>query len=221
MSEKETTPLSVEVYAPDNVGNKKQWVKLVKEQLLTSKGTEPPNVDLLYFLEVCKSTGLNPLSKQIYAIYRGGRLTIQAGIDGLRAVAERSGLYAGSDAGEFDEEGAKPKKCTVTVYKINRKTGERMPTVGVARWEEYAPSNPKLAGMWNKMPYTMLEKCAEAKALRKAFPNCAQVYAEEEMHQADSITVVPKTDEEVKQVKADAKKIAAEITAKVEAPSEA
>ncbi len=37
-----------------------------------------------------------------------------------------------------------------------------------ARWSEYKPSSDDF--MWQKMPHGQLAKCAEALALRKAFP---------------------------------------------------
>ena len=53
--------------------------------------------ELKLFLYQCSRTGLDPLSKQIHFIKRGGKATIQTGIDGFRAIAERTGQYAGND----------------------------------------------------------------------------------------------------------------------------
>jgi hypothetical protein len=59
-----------------------------------------------------------------------------------------------------------------------------------ARWDEYAAGSP----MWNKMPHTMLAKCAEALALRKAFPEeLSGMYTDAEMDQAES-RPVPRVD---------------------------
>ena len=52
--------------------------------------------ELRLFAYACQRTGLDPFSKQIYAIKRAGKLTIQCGIDGLRAIAERTGELDGS-----------------------------------------------------------------------------------------------------------------------------
>lgn len=182
-------------YVPDDVANKEQYVQLINQQVLgkSKSGEQRPMADMIYFLQVCRTTGLNPFTKQIYAIYRWSSklgkevMSIQAGIDGLRSVAERTGLYAGSDEGVivFDDDGKLPVSATVTVYKLNKITGERMPTTATARWSEYAPSPAD--GFWKSMPVGQLEKCAEAKALRKAFPNVAQLYTPEEMNQAETV----------------------------------
>ena len=129
-------------------------------------------------------------------------MTIQTGIDGYRAIAERSGSLAGIDDATYDsEESEHPKKASVTVYRIIN--GIRCPFTATARWLEYAQIYEKdeyidnrktgkkitvLGPMWKKMPYLMLAKCAEALALRKAFPNdLTGLYTNEEMAQADNV----------------------------------
>ncbi len=42
------------------------------------------------FLARCERTGLDPLAGQIHSVSRAGRQTIQTGIDGYRALAERT-----------------------------------------------------------------------------------------------------------------------------------
>ncbi len=147
--------------------------------------------ELKLFLYTANKAGLDPLTKQIHFIKRGGSGTVQAGIDGLRAIAERSKTLAGIDDAIYDNEtGKHPNKASVTVYRIVN--GERVPFTASARWTEYYPGE-KLGFMWNKMPFLMLGKCAESLALRKAFPNdLSGIYSSEEMQQADSTDVGPR-----------------------------
>lgn len=137
--------------------------------------------ELEIFFHQCRKTGLDPLAKQIYFQKRGGKMTIITGIDGYRLVADRTGQYAGNDDPVFDDD-LKPTKATVTVYKIVG--GARCGFTASARWSQYFPGDT-LGFMWKKMPHLMLGKCAEALALRKAFPaELSGVYTAEEMHQA-------------------------------------
>jgi hypothetical protein len=60
----------------------------------------------------------------------------------------------------------------------------KCPFAAEARWDEYCPEE-YLAAMWRKMPHVMLDKCAEALALRKAFPaELGGLYTREEMAQS-------------------------------------
>ncbi len=162
-------------------------VELVKRTV--AKGATDD--ELKIFLYQAERTGLDPLSRQIHFVKRGGQGTIQTGIDGLRVVADRKGL-AGIDDSVYDpvdESEPHPQKATVTVYRLM--DSGRCPFTASARWSEYAPDTKAREGfMWRKMPYFMLGKCAEALALRKAFPaDLSGIYADEEMDQARNDSV--------------------------------
>jgi phage recombination protein Bet len=155
------------------------------------------NDELRLFAYACQRTGLDPFSKQIYAIKRGGKMTIQAGIDGLRSIAERTGQLDGSETFWCGEDGqwsdvwlgSKPPAAAKTV--IHRK-GSTHPFVGVARFADYNAGQ----GLWSKMPAAMIAKCSEALALRKAFPaDLSGVYSTDEMQQAAEVEPVTVTAE--------------------------
>jgi phage recombination protein Bet len=196
-------------FVPENtIVSPMQYITLVSEQIMgrDKGGNLRSGGDLKLFLYQCKRTGLDPISKQIYAIFRwSGTLqkevmTIQTGIDGYRAIAERTGLFGGSDDPIFEEKDGKLIKATCTVYKINRITGERMAITASARWDEYAQwttdkttKQKILMGKWAEMPYLMLGKCAEALALRKAFPSdLSGIYTDVEVMNADKPLPEPK-----------------------------
>lgn len=149
--------------------------------------------EMQLFGMVAYRTGLDPFTRQIYAIKRDGKVTHQTGIDGYRSVAERTGQYAGSSEAEYetctcDEKPAgHPAVARVVVHRI-LPDGHVMDQTGTARWHELKPNagqSGKGDAMWQKMPFNQLAKCAEANALRKAFPRVlGDVYVAEEMEQA-------------------------------------
>lgn len=162
------------------------------------------NGDLAVFLNYAQRTGLDPFSRQIYLVGRkdnnsptGKKYSIQAGIDGLRIVAQRSGEYAGQvgpewcgDDGVWRDVWLKPGAPTAARVGVLR-TGFAQPLYAVALLSEYAQSyNGKLGGLWATKPAVMIAKCAEALALRKAFPmDLSGIYTAEEMSQADVVSV--------------------------------
>tara|TARA_R110002012_G_scaffold75971_1_gene191841 strand:+ start:16761 stop:17693 length:933 start_codon:yes stop_codon:yes gene_type:complete len=153
-------------------------VDLIKSQIAVGASDD----ELKLFLHVADKSSLDPLSRQIYFIKRSGKMTIQTGIDGFRAVADRTGQYVGSSDPVFEDNGNIPAKATVTVNKVVG--GIVGNFTATARWQEYYPGKSQ-GFMWDKMPHTMLGKCAEALALRKAFPaQLSGLYTGDEMDQA-------------------------------------
>jgi phage recombination protein Bet len=151
--------------------------------------------ELALFLYVAGKRGLNPLARQIHWVKRGDQGTIQTGIDGLRLIAERTGKYAPSGKPTQFEVDKSGKLISATVYGNRIVNGTAFEFSATAHFDEYAPKMPngQLFPMWVKMPRTMLEKCAEAKMLRKGFPEeLSGLYSDDEMQQADAqITVHP------------------------------
>lgn len=143
-------------------------------------------------MEIARVRHLNPITRQIHFVKRWDSekkafvWAAQVGIDGFRAIAERTGLYDGQDEPEFQY--AKDGSLLVCRVKVFRKDWTR-PAVGVAHFKEYAQTFKdkqtgqfRLTQMWASKPHIMLAKCAEALAFRKAFPeDLSGLYAPEEM----------------------------------------
>ena len=169
--------------------------------------------DLSVFFHQCQRTGLDPFARQIYMIGRNTRVkvwnqqtgreewqnatkyTIQTGIDGFRLIARRAVdargealsisqvLFVGED-GQWVDYWAFQQPPIAAKVKVSRAGGE---FVAVAMFNEYAARdrNGQITKMWADKPALMIGKCAEALALRKAFPlDLSGLYTAEEMEQA-------------------------------------
>lgn len=164
------------------------------------------------FAQTVARTQLDPIANQIYCIERGGKYTIQVGIDGARLIAQRTGEYAGQKPIQWTGDGVTwvdvwladtppaAARCGVL------RKGFAEPLWAVATWKAFAPTyNGRLSNMWANMGAHMLGKCAEMLALRKAFPmELSGLYVAEEMAQAD---VAPATNAAGRDYLAEAKSV--------------
>lgn len=148
------------------------------------------SADLAVFFHVCNRTGLDPFARQIYMIGRNSKnqrtdqwemkFTIQTGIDGYRLVARRAtdraggtleyldGLWCGSDGAWTDVwlADTPPAAAKATVIRDGKNFS------AVALMSEYLGTDKRgnPTQMWRDRAAGQLGKCAEALALRKAFP---------------------------------------------------
>ncbi|KKM91044.1 hypothetical protein LCGC14_1232510 [marine sediment metagenome] len=154
-------------------------ITLIKQTVCKNATTN----ELKLFLYKCQNAGLDPLSNQIYAIKRGTSITVQTSIDGLRAIADRTGRYSPGSDTKYAH-GVSKELLSATAY-VKKMTpdGKWHEISATAFFSEYAQEfNGKLTRFWNKMPSVMLSKCAEANALRRAFPvELSGLYSSEEM----------------------------------------
>ena len=180
-----------------------------------AKGATPDELKL--FLYTAHRMGLDPLARQIHAVKRfdsnsdRSTMAIQVGIDGFRLVADRTGKYAPGDATVYEYNTDKTLySATAHVKKFVAGTWHQVSET--AHWDEYvAEYKDKTSGewkinpMWKRLGHVMLAKCAEARALRRAFPaELSGVYEPSEMAQAGEEAQTREDRQKAAQVKADA-----------------
>jgi phage recombination protein Bet len=150
-------------------------------------GASPEDAEVL--IGVAAARGMNPLLGECYFVKRWDsasgteKWAVQASIDAFRIKAEETGDYGGQDEPEYEYNG-KGEVVLARVKVYRRSLPGRAFAVGVARWDEYVQTkrDGTPTKFWAQMPHNQLAKCAEAIALRKAFPKVlARLYVEEEM----------------------------------------
>ena len=149
-------------------------------------------------LAYCAAAGLDVMQKPVHIVpmwdskARANRDVVMPGINMYRVNAARSGQLAGISEPDFGPDVTEtidgvavtyPAWCRVTVRRAMA-SGQIAEFTAVERWREnYATKGRDSSApnaMWAKRPYAQLAKCAQAQALRMAFPeSCGQPTAEE------------------------------------------
>lgn len=164
------------------------------ELLRKTIASSAPQLEFDLFVATCNRLRLDPFARQIYLVPRfeeGQKVwKHQVSIDGFRLIAERTGQYRGQTPIEWCGKDGRwvdawlsndlPAAARVGVYRA----GFSAPLVRVARFASYAQTtrDGNLNKTWRTMPDVMIAKCAEALALRAAFPyELGGVYTQDEL----------------------------------------
>lgn len=162
-------------------------------------GANPASIRMV--LGYCKAAGLDPMQKPVHIVpmwdAKAGSMrdVVMPGVNLYRTQASRSNQMAGISDPEFGpivtqniggQDITYPEWCRVTVKRLlaNGMVAEFSAT---EFWlENYAVKGGKEKSvapnaMWTKRPRGQIAKCAEAQALRKAFPEIASGATAEEM----------------------------------------
>lgn len=168
--------------------------ELLRELLKTEKDgkeiiVDPPDVAVRLLEETCERTGLSWKQRHVYLVKRGGKWQVTLSIDGFRLIAESTDNYNGQ-SGPFWTMGPgepwtdiPPEKAPYAAKVGVYRKGQAEPTWGIAKFADYNANTH----IWRKFQSTMIAKCAEMLALRKALPGkLGGLYGTEEMDQADA-----------------------------------
>jgi phage recombination protein Bet len=172
------------------------------------KGAKDDSIQMV--VEYCKACKLDPMQKPVHIVpmwdknTKSMKDTIMPGIGLYRIQAARSNKYAGVSEPEYGDTVnttlggvsiSYPEWCKVTVRKlvgnnIVEFTAKEywLENYATARKDSDAPN-----AMWLKRPFGQLAKCAEAQALRKAFPEIITQQPTAEEMEGKSFTENTKT----------------------------
>lgn len=194
-------PLIQERFGIDRAG----WRVMVESIWPNAKTVEAVIMALSY----CRARQLDPFKRPVHIVpvynsaLRATVETVWPGISELRTTAMRTNSYAGCDPCVFGDDIEEtffgqdrdkneekvtvifPEWAQITVYRMLQ--GNRVPFPGPrVYWKETYATKSFFSevpnSMWEGRPRGQLEKCAEAAALRRAYPEeLGNEYAAEEM----------------------------------------
>jgi phage recombination protein Bet len=161
--------------------NEAQW-RTLKNSLYPGAKSE----SVLMVIDYCQARKLDPLKKPCHIVpmeVKNGeayewRDVVMPGIYELRTTAQRTGEYLGHSEPEYGEPEdvagvTAPMWCKFTAFRWNREARQRVefPVRVFFREVVATKRDGKANARWSKAPIQMLTKCAEAAALREAFPD--------------------------------------------------
>ena len=167
-------------------------------QILIANKIIPANANtkqVEYFLEVCKRKGLDPFLKQMHMIERKENVngnwipsyTIQASLDGMRAIAQRNCKIISYKRWTKIAEGYDGKKQIYGCCEVA--TADRGTYSDEVPFNEYVQlkKDGSITHFWKQFPETMIKKVAEESVLRMLAPeDLSGVYGDDEMLQSDN-----------------------------------
>jgi phage recombination protein Bet len=150
--------------------------ELILMRNVVAKNCSEPEFKMLMY--IANKYGLDPLTKQIWAIKRNDRdpALIFAGRDGFLTIAHRSGQFDGMQSGVTYEVNKEGKKVPISAWcKVWRRDMSHAFETEVP-FEEYNTG----FSVWKSHPSAMILKVAESVCLRKAF-SIDGIYSPEEI----------------------------------------
>lgn len=194
-----------------------ELINILRNSLYPGAQTDSIKMVLGY----CQASGLDPMQKPVHIVpiwdskANAMRDVVMPGIGLYRTQMARTGECAGVTEPEFGPDKTEtlggveityPTWCKVIVKRV-LPSGQIAEYAATERWKEnYAMKGGKEKSvapnaMWTKRPYAQLAKCAEAQALRKAFPELGAAPTADEMEgkEFDSAQTVEAVVREVKE----------------------
>ena len=193
-----TAPTTALARIAQATGYDAEKVELIKDTIARGASDD----ELMLFLHLAQRSGLDPFSRQIYLIERRANVNgewkttrqPQTGIDGLRLIADRTDRYAPGRQPSYTYDAA-GGLVTATAYVKKFVRGEWHEIAATAHYDEYVQrkKDGQPNQMWAEKPHIMLAKCAEALALRRAFPaEMSGLYTADEIRSgADELPAAP------------------------------
>ena len=124
---------------------------------------------MLLYLTICRRKGVDPFTEAYGFPSSEGGLAFGLRIDGMRALAMRTGQYVRREVETLlSPPGPDGKRQVIGARASVWRKGMDAPVVEEAYLAEY--DRPGGRG-WEQFPETMIRKVAESKALRAAFPD--------------------------------------------------